>query len=566
MLILGITNNDTAGACLVHNDRILSAVHEERFTRKKKHKIWPHQSIDFVLGKNGFTINDIDMIAYGWKAGFNEDYCLNLYVDRIVTECIRNPDNIDALQKRVSDELENDRETRAEFDRFIVTHHLKNKVRYIDHHDSHAWGAWLCSQTEKSLVVTSDGRGDFQSLTIRLIDKGQEIVLQRETTIDSLGYFYGRITHLLGFTPNKHEGKVTGLAAHGDPQPALPLMHNMIDMVGQRLIANCGDYYQPSYHGYSDRLLKEIVKYAKQDIAAAAQFHLESIISCLITPYIKQFNISNVCLAGGIFGNVKLNQKVRQIAGVNNIFVLPCMGDKGLPLAAAVTAAWRENAVRCNLETMALGPDFSDEYIHNLLKNTDDLDCIQPNNISDIAIDMLQSNCILGLVRGQMEFGPRALCHRSIIYHAQDPSLNKWLNDKLQRTEFMPFAPVTTENLADICFKDWKKGDTAAEYMTITYDCHPILKEKCPAVVHTDNTARPQIIKKDRDPFMYQLINRWWELTGQPCLVNTSFNRHEEPIINTPEQGLSVLRNDIVHAVIINDKFIFRKKDVNYED
>lgn len=564
MLILGVTNNDTAGACLVQDNKILSAVHEERFTRIKNHKIWPQQSIDYVLSANNITINDIDIVSYGWKTGFNENYCLDLYVNRIVAECISNLDNIGVFQKRVRDELNNDREKRAEFDRFIFANNLQHKVRYIDHHDTHAWGAWLCSPWDESLVVTCDGRGDFLSLTIRLINKGQEKVLQRETTIDSLGYFYGRITHLLGFTPNKHEGKITGLAAHGDPRKALPLMRKMIDVHGQRLVANCGDYYLPSYSGYSDKLLNEIGKYSKQDVAAAAQLHIENIIIQLITPYIKNFSVKYVCLAGGLFGNVSLNQKIKEVKGVENVFILPCMGDEGLPLASAVTAAWRERGIRSNFETMSLGPAFSDECLQSLIKTTTDLDCRIPANIIDEVINLLNNNCILGLVRGGMEFGPRALCNRSIICHAHDSNINKWLNNKLERTEFMPFAPVTTENLADLCFHRWKKEDIAAAYMTVTYDCKPILKEKCPAVVHRDNTARPQVISKERDPFMYELINKWWELTGQPCLVNTSFNRHEEPIINTPQQGLAALRNGIINAVIVNDKFLFKNQALVY--
>ncbi|ELP4038376.1 hypothetical protein QTC26_001664 [Salmonella enterica] len=161
-----------------------------------------------------------------------------------------------------------------------------------------------------------------------------------------------------------------------------------------------------------------------------------------------------------------------------------------------------------------------------------------------------------------MEFGPRALCNRSIIYHAHNADINHWLNNKLQSTEFMPFAPVTTEDLADMCFKNWKPGDIASEYMTITYVCKPIMKERCPAVVHVDNTARPQVIRGDKDPFMYRLINRWYELTGQPCLVNTSFNRHEEPIINTPQQAHSVLRKGIVDVVILNDKYVLTRKNI----
>lgn len=561
MLILGVTNNDTAGACLVKNTRILSAVHEERFTRVKCHKVWPQQSIDFVLRENNITLNDIDIIAYGWKAGFNEDYSLNLYIERIIAECVRNFDNVEILRKRVADELNNDREKRAEFDQYIFLNNLNTRVRYIDHHDTHAWGSWLCSPWNDALVVTCDGRGDFLSFTVRHIVDGNESVLHRETTIDSLGYFYGRITHLLGFTPNRHEGKVAGLAAHGSPQKALPLMRKTIDVHGHRLVASCGDYYLPSYQGYSEKLLEEIRKYTPQDIAAAAQYHTENIICKLIQPYIKNHKIKHVCLAGGLFGNVRLNQKIRELPGIEGVFILPCMGDEGLPLAAAVTAAWREHKTRCRLTGMSLGPQFSDEYVQSLIDVSSDLRCEIPEDMTEHMLHLLRINTIIGVVRGPMEFGPRALCNRSIIYHAHNADINHWLNNKLQRTEFMPFGPVTTENLADICFKKWKSEDIAAEYMIITYVCKPIMKERCPAVVHIDNTARPQVVRNDKDPFMYRLINRWYELTGQPCLVNTSFNRHEEPIINSPLQALSVLRQGIVDVVILNDKYAITRKN-----
>jgi len=562
MLILGIANNDTAGACLVKNSIILSAVHEERFTRIKGDKTWPQQSIDFVLKSNNIKMNDIDVIAYGWKAGFNEDNCLNIYVSRIIHESTTNLKNIEIIKKRIADELINDQEKRKEFDDYILKNKMKDRVRLIDHHDTHAWGAWLCSPWNDALVVTCDGRGDFLSLTIRRITNGEELVLQRETTIDSLGYFYGRITHLLGFTPNRHEGKITGLAAHGNPKTALPLIKKMIDIHNNRLLSNCGDYYIPSYQGYSDKLINEIKIYSPQDIAAAAQFHLENIITSLIKHHMNNKK-SHICLAGGIFGNVRLNQTVREIPGVDNVFILPCMGDEGLPLAAAVTAAWRERKTRCQFNTMNLGPEIDNEEIKIIMESSTDLICIKPVDMIDYIIKLLKDDKIIALVRGKMEFGPRALCHRSIIYHANNPDINAWLNAKLGRTEFMPFAPVTTEKLVEICFKNWEKEDISAEFMTITYSCNEIMKDQCPAVVHIDNTARPQIVKESKDPFIFRLINKWHDISGQPCLVNTSFNRHEEPIIDTLRQAVPVLKEKTIDVIIINDCYaLIRREDV----
>ncbi len=176
MLILGITNNDVAGACLVENGKILSAIYEERFTRIKSHKVWPQRSIDFVLGANSKTLADVDLIAYGWSAGFNEEYCLELYVDRLIEESWIRPDSVQFCKKRILDELHNDKEKRQEFDNYITSNNFKNKVVYIDHHDCHAWASYLCSPFDTALVVMADGRGDYRSLTVRLITEDRDLV------------------------------------------------------------------------------------------------------------------------------------------------------------------------------------------------------------------------------------------------------------------------------------------------------------------------------------------------------------------------------------------------------
>jgi carbamoyltransferase len=562
VLILGITNNDLAGACLVRDDTVIAAASEERFSRVKDAKVWPRRSIDFVLGEGGVDMGELDHVAYGWCAGFDVDKHLLTYFDRIAEEARRRPEALPHLRKRIADEIANDKEKRAEFDAFVDEHGLRAKVVYIDHHDCHALGAYVCSPFDDALVVTCDGRGDFQSLTVRHISPSGETVLQRETSIDSLGYFYGRITKLLGFKANRHEGKITGLAASGDPDKLRPLMRDMIDLEYDRLRARCGTLYQPSYHGYSPELLELVEQANPADVAAAAQAHVEDMITRLVAKYARQTGATNVCLAGGVFGNVKLNQRVLEADGVRNVYVLPAMGDGGLPLQAAVTTAYRKTGARARVPRMALGPgsDTTTEQLSARLVAYPQLRYVDEFDPIALLLKALENNQVVGVFRGRMEFGPRALGKRSIIYRADDMTMNDWLNKRLHRTEFMPFAPITAEDLAEECYRNWRPDHVTAQFMTITYGCHEGFRQSCPAVVHVDGTARPQIVRRTDDPFLHELLLSWHGRTGQPALVNTSFNKHEEPIVCSIEDALDAVRDEIVDLLLVDDRYLVWKE------
>jgi carbamoyltransferase len=563
MIVLGITNNDLAGACLVRDGEIVAAASEERFSRIKDHKTWPEQSISYVLREAGVELGDVDRVAYGWCAGFDVDKHLLLYVDRIAEEAANRPDALPHLRKRIADEIRNDKLKRGEFDAFVEENGLRGKAVYIDHHESHGLGAFLCSPFDEALVVTCDGRGDFQSLTVVHYSGRGEEVLQRETSVDSLGYFYGRITKLLGFKPNRHEGKITGLAANGDPQKLLPLMREMIDLEeGGALRARCGDLYQPSYDGYSDALLAEIRKHEPADIAAAAQQHVENLLSAIVARHIGRVPGGNVCLSGGVFANVKLNQRIFETAGVENVYVLPPMGDGGLPLQAAVIVDHREGSPRPRVPSMALGPDavISEGQLEQILRDYPDLAYRRvEEGMQEELLEALAADKVIGLYRGRMEFGPRALGRRSVVYGTHDVTMNDWLNKRLNRTEFMPFAPITAEELAGECYVGWTPEHASALFMTITYPCHPEFAAACPAVVHVDNTARPQVVRRQDDPFLHGLLNAWHGRSGQAALVNTSFNKHEEPIVGSHRDALDPLQDDVIDLLLIDDIYLVHK-------
>ncbi|XXR58463.1 carbamoyltransferase C-terminal domain-containing protein [Sorangium sp. So ce385] len=565
MIVVGISNNDLAGACLVRDNNIVAAVSEERFTRRKDDKVWPARSIAYVLGAAGLRLEQVDYIAYGWNAGFNADKHLPLYFDRIVEEATQNPAGLVHVRRRITDEIHNDKAKRLEFDTFLAERGLRDKAIYLDHHECHALGAFVCSPFERALVLTCDGRGDYQSLTVSRYGPNGSTVLQRETSIDSLGYFYGRITRLLGYTPNRHEGKITGLAAHGDPEKLLPLMQQMIAFTDGRIRARCGELYQPSYDGYSDRLRALLAQEKPEDIAAAAQRHTENLLVDTVRHHLNRDGDENLCLAGGVFGNVKINQRLREIRGIDNVYVLPCMGDGGLALAAAVGAAYLKRGSRFSTPSMALGPDSGDTRATLALLSGDypELSYHRPDNIISSLVEALAHDQVLGMVKGRMEFGPRALCNRSIIYHAADKSVNDWLNARMHRTEFMPFAPVSAVEHAAQSYIGWKPDQVAADFMTMTYECHPEFSRACPAAVHIDGTARPQIVYPQSDPFMHRLLTAWHARTAQMALINTSFNKHEEPIISSARDAFDALRAGMVDFVVINEQILVWKRGRN---
>lgn len=559
MIILGIANDETASACLVRDGKLIAAASEERFTRLKVDNSWPARSIEYCLKFAGISIDKVDIIAYGWSAGFDAEKHLLPYFDRIVYEAQNNPAGLDIFRERIETEIAQDKRKREEFREFITRLGFQKKAVSIDHHESHAYSAYSCSPFENSLVVTCDGRGDFLSVSVSFFTPTKMDVLYRGSSTDSLGFFYGRITALLGYTPHRHEGKVTGLAAHGDASKLLPLMREMIYVKDGNVYAQSGDYFRPFYSNFSDKLEEIIRTNTREDVAAAAQVHLEECITELVTYYVRQTNASYVCMSGGVFANVRVNQCIMEIPGVKNIFIQPQMGDGGLCVGAVAGYLFQQGVPKIEMENVYLGPEYDSKTIESAFGKFDNVVFEHCPDPVEQAVNEIRNDQVVGWFHGRMEFGPRALCNRSIIYHCKDRSVNDWLNKRMDRTEFMPFAPVSMEDVAADCYIGWQTDHIASRYMTVTYDCTDIMANTCPAAVHVDRTARPQVINEKNNPLMYALLNRYHQVTGELALINTSFNRHEEPIVNHPHEAIDALSTDIIDVLFIGD-YVARKK------
>jgi len=255
----------------------------------------------------------------------------------------------------------------------------------------------------------------------------------------------------------------------------------------------------------------------------------------------------NLAIAGGIFANVRINQEVHEIPGVKNIFVHPGMTDGGLAVGAALALCIKgqtpETMPRSHdvIRTVYYGASFTDDQIRAAIRDAD-LPFEEPNCIEASVARLLADGFVVARFDGPMEYGPRALGNRTILYHPADRSVNDWLNDRLQRTEFMPFAPATIIEQADKCYHGVGGGRDSARFMTITFQCTDWMKATCSGVVHIDGTARPQLVDKNDNPSFYRILQEFESITGVPSVINTSFNMHEEPIVCTPEDAIRAFK------------------------
>ena len=373
----------------------------------------------------------------------------------------------------------------------------------------------------------------------------------------------------------RHEGKITGLAAFGDPFKALDLCKKMINVNDGKIIANLGDYYRPFFAPYSELLKTEINKYSKEDVAAAAQYHLEKMMSDLIYYYLKAEKDQNVNLmcAGGVFGNVKVTQKLKEISQIKSCYVQPQMGDGGLCIGACALAFEKVKTLNSHnqisikeLKTMYLGPkaSFREKKHNDYIKEYQNLIIAYKDAPIKFANSLNKKN-VIGLINGRMEFGPRALCNRSIIVGTSDKNINDWLNKRMNRTEFMPFAPVMRKEIANQFIKNYKSDDVTLNFMTSTVNCTDQFKENNPAVVHIDKTARPQIVTKESNNFIWNVLLQWEKITNENSLVNTSFNIHEEPIICDVDEGMESLSKGVIDQLWFIDEdnvYIYSQNEI----
>ncbi|MCA9442617.1 MAG: hypothetical protein KC964_17575 [Candidatus Omnitrophica bacterium] len=559
MKILGISELDNdAGACALIDGKVAAAANEERFSRIKQHAGFPFRAVEWICKHTGVEPKDFDAIAiakpeaeeeirlvrkpvleYGWNQERRSSF-----LDKKLTQAAFRFYRFPKHKRSVLD-------LNAELETWLRQSDIdRSKIYRVDHHRAHALSAQVASGFDACLAVTCDGQGAGVTGTVW---KGEGISLhpiQKIHLPHSMGNFYAAATKALGFTPNRHEGKVTGLAAYAEPTEE--------DLATLRRIAwaGGGSYYAPCVYGAYPKIKRFLDNAGKERFAATFQKVLEETVVDWVRFHADQTGLSRVVLSGGVFANVKLNQRIEEIEGVEEVFVFPGMADGGLGHGAAVGWDWDcgENETVPGLDHVYWGPEPTGEECARSIRDSG-LEATQPEDLVGETARLLAEGKVVAVCRGALEFGPRALGHRSILYQPTDPSVNDWLNVQLRRTEFMPFAPVTRMENASRCYPKLSSKSTA-RFMTITTDCSQEMAKKCPAVTHVDGTARPQLIDRETDPFYYDVLKRYEEATGNPSLINTSFNLHEEPIVATPSEAIQAAKQASLNYLILADTLI----------
>lgn len=447
---------------------------------------------------------------------------------------------------------------------------LKCDIEYVPHHIAHHASNWFTTNKKIALAISLDGRGDALSGLVSICKKNKIKPIHEISSFNSIGHFYSAITVSLGFKAVRHEGKITGLAAFGNPNKKLLKKYKKLIWFNSKkgsiyssLFTGTayGPYPWANFKVYIDKIKIVGSPYSREDVAATAQFHLERVVREFVSYWVKKTGIKEVQLSGGVFANVKLNQKIANIKTIKSLIVHPGMSDCGISLGAALYVNAKKPKI--NQKNYYLGPHKSKDIDEMILKYR--IKAYKPKNISQIVATKLAEKKIVARYSGSSEYGPRALGNRSILFHAGDPKVNKFLNKKLSRTEFMPFAPVTIIDDIEKSYVIPKNTDISEsmKYMTITVNCTKYMKKYCPAVVHIDGTARPQIISKDQNSAYYKVLKNYKKITGIGTLINTSFNIHEEPIVETPKDAIRAFILSDLDFLILGDYFI-DKKDLTH--
>jgi len=596
LYILGISAfyHDSA-ACLIRNGDIVAAAQEERFSRKKHDARFPSHAIEYCISEAGISANEVANVVFYEKPFVKFERLLETYL-AFAPKGFRS--FAKAMPVWVKDKL---------FQKSILIKELSNtlgdginwgeRLLFSEHHLSHASSAFYPSPFNRAAVLSLDGVGEWTTTSLA-IGNGNDLKVLKEIHFPhSLGLLYSAFTYYTGFKVNSGEYKLMGLAPYGVPRYANLIKENLIK------VADDGSFQlDMSYFDYATGLAMTNKKFdalfggpprkseteltqREMDLAASIQMVTEDIVVKIAKSIAKETGEKNLCLAGGVALNCVANGVLLREKIFDNIWIQPAAGDAGGALGAAL-AAWylhydKARIVSPEFDSMKgayLGPQFTDEEIEaelvicgaNFSKLTED------ELIEQVASALAEDKAI-GWMQGRMEFGPRALGARSIIADPRSPSMQRQLNLKVKfRESFRPFAPsVLIEHVGEwfehyidspyMLFvanvqKSKRRVMTAVEDSLFGIDKLNVQRSSVPTITHVDYSARIQTVRADTNPRYHSLISKFYEKTGCPLVVNTSFNVRGEPIVCTPTDAFKCFMGTELDIIAVGN-YLLRKDE-----
>jgi len=592
--ILGISAfyHDSA-ACILKNGKIIAAAQEERFTRKKHDPSYPYNAIEFVLKHAGIELSEVDQIVFFEKPFLKFERLLETYVAFA-------PKGFVSFAKAMPIWIKEKLFQKNLLFNSLKTHDKNYKsdknIFFSDHHLSHAASAFFPSPFKDAVVLTADGVGEWATTTVA-VGKENSLEIKKEIHFPhSLGLLYSAFTYYTGFKVNSGEYKLMGLAPYGKPiyEDKIKML---IDIKGDGTFRLDQKYFNyatgltmtnnkfNNLFGKKPRNPKnEKITQFHMDIAASVQKVTEEIMIKLAKAIRNEYNIKNLCLAGGVALNCVANGKILKQKIFDNIWIQPAAGDAGGSLGAAL-ALWhielqnkRVVNIKDDMNGSYLGTEFTQEEIEKELKsNGANFEILDYENLISKTADFLSNEKAIGWFQGRMEFGPRALGARSIIADPRSNKMQKNLNLKVKyRESFRPFAPsVLREDLSK-----WFDIDVDSPYMLFVAEINSnkkiemndeqknlfginklnIKRSNIPAVTHVDYSARIQTVNKETNKSYYDLILKFKEKTGCPLIVNTSFNVRGEPIVNTPTDAFNCFMGTELDYLVIGNCILDKTK------
>ena len=592
--ILGISAfyHDSA-ACILKDGKIIAAAQEERFTRKKHDPSYPYNAIEFVLKYANFKLSEVDQIVFFEKPFLKFERLLETYVAFAPKGFISFSK---AMPLWIKEKLFQKNLLFNKLKKHDEDYKLDNNIFFSDHHLSHAASAFFPSPFEEAVILTADGVGEWATTTVA-VGRGNKLEVKKEIHFPhSLGLLYSAFTYYIGFKVNSGEYKLMGLAPYGNPiyEDKIKQLVDIKDDGTFRLnqkyfnyatgLTMTNDKFHNLFGSRPRNPNKEKLTQFHMDIAASIQKITEDIMIKISKAIRNEYNIKNLCLAGGVALNCVANGKILQEKIFDNIWIQPAAGDAGGSLGAAL-ALWhieqgnnRKVNPNDDMNGSYLGLEFTQDQIEKELTSIGaNFDTVDYKNLINQTSDYLSNEKAIGWFQGRMEFGPRALGGRSILGDPRSDKMQKNLNLKVKyRESFRPFAPsVLREDLSN-----WFNINVDSPYMLLVANINlekkiemtddqkklfgvdklNIKRSEIPAVTHVDYSARIQTVSQDTNKPYYDLISKFKEKTGCPVIVNTSFNVRGEPIVNTPTDAFNCFMGTELDYLIIGNCILDKEK------